>query len=164
MNKNTVADSEHARPATLIVGLGNPLRGDDGVGPRVVEELLRREIPSHVEVLDAGSGGLDLLHILKGRELAVVVDSARLGEDPGQFIRFTPSQVELAPRSFNPHHASLAEVMTLARALGQPLPRIVVFGIQAAKLDWGEGLSPAVENTIPKLIAAILREVSTLVD
>ncbi len=159
MNKNTVADDKHSRPATLIVGLGNPLRGDDGIGPRVVEELLQRELPDNVEVVDGGSGGLDLLQLLENREQAVVIDAARMGRDPGQFTRFTPEEVHLSPRSFSPHHASLVEVMTLAHALGLSLPQIIVFGVQPAKMDWGEGLSPNVENALPELIDAILQEI-----
>ena len=154
-----MADGGLSRPRTLVVGLGNPLRGDDGVGPRVVKELLQRELPSHVEVVDAGSGGMDLLHLLEGRNLAVVVDAARWGGDSGEVKRFNPRQVELSPRTFSPHHASLAEVLALANALGYTLPQMVVFGVQPSKIEWESGLSPAVESAIPHLIDAILKEI-----
>lgn len=158
MSKQTVGDGGLSRPATLVLGLGNPLRGDDGIGPRVVEELLRRDLPDHVEVVDGGSGGLSLLPTLEGWEHVIVVDSAQMGKSPGQFTRFTPRQVELSPRTFSPHYASLAEVLTLADALGRSLPQIIIFGVQPDNIDWEQGLSPAVEEAIPKVIRGILDE------
>lgn len=158
MNVKQAGDGERPRPATLVLGLGNPLRGDDGVGPRVVEELLRRELPANVEVVDGGSGGLTLLQTLEGWERAIVVDTAQMERNPGQFTRFTPQQAKLNPRTFSPHYASLAEVLTLATALDRTLPDIVIFGVQPDKIGWGEGLSQAVQKALPVLIDAILEE------
>ena len=82
--------------SVLVLGLGNPLRGDDGIGSRVVEELIRRGLPEGVTALDGGTGGLDLLQVLEGWERVVVVDAADVGREPGQFVRFTPDQARLA--------------------------------------------------------------------
>ena len=89
--------------SVLVLGLGNPLRGDDGVGPRVVEELTRRGLPDGVMTLDVRTGGLDLLHTLEGWKRVVAVDAADVGREPGQFVRFTPDQVRL------PHAANRSE-------------------------------------------------------
>ncbi|MGD2145919.1 MAG: hydrogenase maturation protease [Anaerolineae bacterium] len=147
-------------PATLVLGLGNPLRGDDGVGPRVVEELNHRGLPQGVTALDGGTGGLDLLIVLEQWERVVIVDAAELGREPGQFVRFTPDQVRLAAASstFTLHNAGLSEVLALAAALERDLPEIVVFGVQPAQIGWGEGLSPAVETALSGLSNAILNE------
>ncbi|HIQ00635.1 MAG TPA: hydrogenase maturation protease [Anaerolineales bacterium] len=146
--------------AILIVGLGNPLRGDDGIGPRVVAELRRRGLPEGVEAIDGGSGGLDLLRVIEGWGQVVVVDAADVGREPGQFVRFTPEEARLmeAPDRFSLHHASLAEALSLARALDHPLPPLVVFGVQPERIGWGEGLSPAVEEAISALVEAVLQE------
>jgi hydrogenase maturation protease len=143
-----------------IIGLGNPLRGDDGIGPRVIAELKCRGLPEGVAALDAGTGGLDLLHVLEGWERVVVVDAADLEWEPGQFARFTPDEVRLAGSAgaLSLHNAGLAEVLALADAVGQSLPEMVIFGVQPGKIDWGEGLSPAVEATLPDLIDAVLEE------
>ncbi len=147
---------------TVIIGLGNPLRGDDGVGPRVVAELRRRELPPGVEAVDGGTGGLDLLRMLEGWDRAVVVDAAEIGQEPGRFIRFTPGEPLLmeAKGRFSLHDAGLAEVLSLARVLGHPLPPLVIFGMQPERIGWGEGLSPAVEAAIPALVEAVLQEAS----
>jgi len=165
-------EREGVRSVVLVLGLGNPLRGDDGIGPRVVAELEDQELPEGVEVLDGGTGGLDLLQIMEGRDRVVIVDAAEVGGEcpgvaPGQFVRFTPDRVHLAGGAggapedgFSSHHAGLAEVLALAQALERPLPSIVVFGVQPKRVGWGEGLSPEVETRLPDLILAVLAEVN----
>ena len=144
-----------------MLGLGNLLRGDDGVGPRVVEELIHRGLPEGVTALDGGTGGLDLLQILEGWKQVVVVDAAGVGREPGQFVRFTPDEVRLAQATdgLSLHNAGLSETLALANALGQDLPEMVIFGIQPAKVGWREGLSPAVEAALPALTDAVIEEI-----
>ena len=153
-------ESDSSSFATLILGLGNPLRGDDGVGCRMVEELMHPELPPGVQVLDGGAGGLGLLDLMEGWERVVIVDAAEMGQKPGEFVRFTPADVRLASASdrFSLHHAGLSEVLALADALDRTLPEMVIFGVQPARVGWGEGLSPAVEAALPALIAAVLKE------
>jgi len=145
----------------LVLGLGNPLRGDDGVGPRVVAELLRRGLPDGVAAVDGGTGGLDLLHLLEGWEHAIIVDAAELGRKPGEFLRFTPEEAHLVGSlvSLSSHTAGLADALALARALGQTLPDIVIYGVQPERMDWQEGLSPAVEGALPEVVAAVVQDV-----
>jgi hydrogenase maturation protease len=149
-----------ARKRCLILGLGNPLRGDDGVGPRAVAELLRRGLPHGVEAVDGGTGGLDLLHLLEGWERAIIVDAAMLGRNPGEFLRFTPEEAHLVGSlvSLSSHTGGLADALALARALGRELPDIVIYGVQPERMDWEEGLSPAVEAAVPRLVEEILGE------
>lgn len=162
MTRRRETECETARSVVLVVGLGNPLRGDDGVGPRVVAELKRRSLPKGVEVLDAGAAGLDLLQLTEGWDRVVVVDAADVGKEPGQFVRFTHNQARLveADEPFSFHHAGLAEVLALARALDRHLPPIVIFGVQPRKVGWGEGLSTDLESGLPILVDAVLEEVS----
>jgi hydrogenase maturation protease len=153
----------------LVLGLGNPLRGDDGIGPRVVEQLKQRGLPMGVEALDAGVAGFDLLYLLAesragggdGPQRVIIVDAADVGLEAGQFARFTPEQVKLtgAAEGAGSHEAGLAETLALARALERPLPEIVVFGVQPGSLEWGAGLTAEVEAAVPLLVRAVLREI-----
>jgi hydrogenase maturation protease len=153
----------------LVLGLGNPLRGDDGIGPRVVEQLKQHGLPVAVEALDAGAAGLDLLYLLTepgaggghGPRRVIIVDAADAGLEAGHFARFTPEQAELmgAAEGAGSHEAGLAEVLALARVLERPLPEIVIFGVQPGSLEWGTGLTSKVEAAIPLLVGAVLREV-----
>ncbi len=167
-------------PTTLVLGLGNPLRRDDGVGPRAIEQLKSRGLPKDVIAQDGGTGGLDLIGMLEGQRVrgklariwdrVVIVDAADIDKRPGppegeaiapgQFVRFTADQVDLIAREdrFSFHHAGLAEVLALARALDQPLPPIVIFGVQPQDIGWGKGLSPAVEAGLPVLVDALHKE------
>ena len=157
-----VGESANERRPVLVLGLGNPLRGDDGVGPRVVKELARRGLPEGVTTLDGGTGGLNLLPMLEGWERVIVVDAAEMGRRPGEFVRFIPSDVRLASAldSFSLHHAGLSEVLALADALDRSLPELIIFGVQPADVGWGEGLSLAVERTLPALIDAVIAEMN----
>jgi hydrogenase maturation protease len=160
----------------LVLGLGNPLRGDDGVGPRLVEVIRKQGPPAGAEVLDVGVAGFDLLTLFgtprafggDGPRRVIIVDAADVGLEAGQYARFTPDQVEFAeaggPGSGAPalptaHQAGLAEALALARALERPLPEIVVYGVQPASLEWGAGLTAEVEAALPLLVESVLREV-----
>jgi hydrogenase maturation protease len=143
------------------------LRKDDGVGPRVIEELKARGLPEGVTALDGGTGGLDLLQVIEGWDDVVVVDAADVDAGtgqiaPGEFVRFTPEQARLrqSPHTFSLHHAGLAEVLALAHALDRTLPSIVVFGVQPRDVGWGEGLSPEIEARLPALVDAVLEQVN----
>ncbi|MEA3338391.1 MAG: hydrogenase maturation protease [Chloroflexota bacterium] len=151
-----------ANERMVVIGLGNPLRGDDGVGSRVVEELTHRGLPPGVEVLDGGAIGLGLLDLMEGWERVIIVDAAEMGREPGEFVRFTPADALLAsrPDSFSFHHAGLSETLALAEALGRTIPEMVIFGVQPAEVGWGEGLSQAVGAALPALIDAVLDEIN----
>lgn len=150
-------------PATLVVGLGNPLRGDDGVGVRVAQALAKQELPDGVEVVDGGTLGLGIVPLIEGRQRVILVDAAEVGRDPGEFTRFTLDEAHLlgTDQHLSVHDASLRDALQLAQVL-QVLPdKVVVFGVQPATTQWDRELSPQVEATLPELIAAVLSEAAT---
>jgi hydrogenase maturation protease len=146
---------------TLVLGLGNPLQGDDGVGCRVAQELERCELPDNVEVIDGGTPGLGLLNLFEGRTRVIIIDAAEMGLTPGEFRRFEPQDVTLTGSSnrFSLHRTGVIDALALARELNIELPQIVFFGVQPAIVDWNHTLSPAVHAAVPQVIAAVLNEV-----
>jgi hydrogenase maturation protease len=150
-------------PATLVVGLGNVLRGDDGVGVRVAQALMKRALPEGVTVVDGGTSGLGIVHLMEERTRVILVDAADMGEEPGQFVRFGLDEVELldGEEPLSVHAAGLRDALLLAKALGVLPDEVVVFGVQPATLEWRNGLSPEVEATLPSLIAAVFSEAAT---
>lgn len=146
----------------LILGLGNPLQADDGVGCRVIEALEGWELPPDVEALDGGTPGIGLLHLLEGCRRAIIVDAAEMGLPPGTIVRFRPDEVTLTGSAgrFSLHRTAVADALALAEALGEPLPEMVFYGVQPGRIGWGETLSPEVAAAVPQLVQAILREVS----
>lgn len=145
----------------LILGLGNPLQGDDGVGSRVAQVLERRALPDDVEVIDGGTPGIGLLNLLEGRARVIIIDAAEMGLQPGAFRRFEPQDVMLtgSKNRFSLHRTGVADALMLARELNIELPPIVFFGVQPAIVDWSDALSPAVQAAVPQVIEAVLTEV-----
>ena len=144
----------------LILGLGNPLLGDEGIGVRVVEELQGLELPDGVVVVEGGTTGLGLIGLMEGYERVIIVDAADMGHPPGRVVRFTPLEVQLktaeAPLSL--HQIGLEEVLALAEALEVAPAELVIIGIQPSQVEVGAGLSPEVERAIPQIIRIILDE------
>ncbi len=148
----------------LVLGLGNPLRGDDGVGCAVIQELARFSLPDSVEVMEGGTPGVGLLNLLQDRRHVIIVDAAEMGRAAGEWVRFSPEQVDLtvAARSLSLHAAGVAEAMALGDALRLPIPGVTIYGIQPECVDWGEGLSPLVLAVVPQVAEAITGQASIL--
>jgi len=144
----------------VILGLGNSLRGDDGVGPAVIEWLDRQELPVGVEAIDGGTSGLDIVSILMGRERAIIVDAANTGLEPGRWVRFTPEEAQLQANAttLSLHSAGLAEALALGAALNVLPPTIIIYGVQPQSLDWSSQLSAEVQAAVIEVGQAILRE------
>lgn len=144
----------------LVLGLGNPLQADDGIGCRVTETLEQRALPDDVEVMDGGTPGVGLINLFEGRQRVIIIDAAEMEREPGTMLRFRPEDVALtgSTQRFSLHRSGVADALSLARTLGIALPDIIVFGVQPARVDWSEVLSPAVQAVVPQVVDAILRE------
>jgi len=151
-----------SRRLILVLGVGNLLLGDEGVGIHAVRELEKRALPPQVDVVDGGTAGLNLLDLMKGYERVIIVDAVDAGEEPGTILRFTPQDVasdaQALPLSL--HQTEILKVLELATYLGRPLPPIIIYGIQPQAMDWSTGLSPALQARLSKLVDAILREIA----
>ncbi len=149
---------------TLVLGLGNPWRGDDGLGPAVIRWLQVRGLPPDVVAVDGGTPGLELVLTLAGYRRALIVDAANLGRTPGEWMRFTPAQARLRADGarLSVHAAGLAEALALGEALGTLPEEVVIFGVQPAGLDWQPGLSAEAEAVVPIVGQAVLQELEAL--
>jgi hydrogenase maturation protease len=144
----------------LILGLGNPLQGDDGVGCRVAQELEERTLPDDVEVMDGGTPGVGLLNLFEGRQRVIIVDAAEMGQAAGSAVCFRPQDVTLtgSAQRFSLHRSGVADALALAGELKLALPDIIVFGVQPGRVDWNDSLSPQVQAAVPQVIEAVLKE------
>ena len=144
---------------TLVLGLGNPILGDDGIGLRVAEAV-RASLPqgADIEVDTNYWGGLRLMERLVGYERAVVVDAICTGEHaPGTLLRLGPDDLPTR-RTAAAHDVTLPTALRLAAEMGLAMPsEIVILGIETQNiLDFGEELSPAVAAAIPAAVRAVL--------
>ena len=152
------------RKPVVVLGLGNPLMADEGIGVYLVERLRESAIESPaVDFVDAGTGGLSVLHQIEGRHKAIVIDCAFMDEPPGAIGRFMPEEVlstkVLAHQSV--HEADLMRTIAMARQLGQAPDQIVIFGIQPERVEPSLGLSRTLIERIDEYISAILHELES---
>jgi hydrogenase maturation protease len=145
-----------------VLGIGNPLVGDEGVGPRVAERLMERyRFPSNVEVMDAGTIGLGMLEIFRRTDVCVVVDAVDgTDEPPGTIVTMTPD--EMAPNQVlhSLHDMRLADVLQAADFAGV-LPEVRFLGVQIERMETlVTELTPAVEAVLPQVEVEVLRILS----
>ena len=146
----------------VVVGLGNVLLGDEGVGIRVVEALSKRTLPSWVEVISGGVAGHRLIEWLEDVHKAVIVDAAQMRKPPGTVVRFRPEEVtsRRAPARLSLHEGDLLGTLKLAESLGIRPREVVVYGVQPARMDPGMTLSPEVLRAVPDVVARVLEEMA----
>ncbi len=146
---------------TLILALGSPLRGDDGVGSAVLGCLPAAGLPSTVDTLDGGTPGLETALLLQAYRRVVIIDAADMGLAPGAWRRFTSHDAVLPPALHsNLHQAGLADALVLGEALGILPVEVIIYGIQPYSVDWSEELSTPVEAAVPGIAAAIVEEIT----
>ena len=162
---------------TLVIGLGNPILGDDGVGWRVVEEVAEKlsspqsPLPrgegekgeGDVEIDYASLGGLSLMERLTGFEHVILVDSIFTGTKPiGTVSYFALSELPdlTAGHSASAHDTSLRNALNVGRSMNIPLPKdedVMIVAIEAERVyDFSEKLSEPVENSVPKAVETVL--------
>jgi len=150
--------------SVLILGVGNTLAGDDGVGVRAVEGLAAGgDWPEGVRLLDVGVLGIDILAWIQPDEPVVILDAVHGGREPGTLHRLRLDEV--APPAGPPlslHELGIADVLQAARLMGRPL-RGTLIGVEPARVAaFTTGLSPAVAAALPALQAAAIREARLL--
>ncbi|MGA2503495.1 MAG: hydrogenase maturation protease [Anaerolineales bacterium] len=153
----------------LVIGLGNPILGDDGVGWRVVEEIARKTADRNdVEVDTASLGGLSLMERLTGYERVILVDSFFSGEKPiGTVSLFllTDLQDLSSGHTTAVHDTSLRNALNVGRSMNIFLPRdedVQIVAIEAENVyDFSETLSPPVEAAVPVAVEAVLQLINS---
>jgi hydrogenase maturation protease len=143
----------------LVVGCGNLLRGDDGVGPILVRHLWERGVPDGARLVDGGTAGMDVAFQMRRAERVVIVDASATGAAPGTIYRVPADElVELPPlQGLHTHSFRWDHAIAFARwALAEDCPEdITVFLIEAANVALGADLSEPVDAAMEKVIAMI---------
>jgi hydrogenase maturation protease len=141
-----------------IVGVGNLLLMDEGVGVHVVQELERRHLPSNVLVIDGGTSP-DALAYASEVDKLVIVDAVRGGGEPGTVYRLTPDDIDESDRNpLSLHEWDLMDSLKLSRYWTEDI-EVVIIGVEPAQMEWGMDLSPEVQARLPRIVEVVLREV-----
>ncbi len=143
---------------TIVLGLGNPLMGDEGIGIKLIEMLQSAsgDFPE-ADFVDAGTGGMSLLHLIAGRKKAIIIDCAHMGETPGTIKQFTPDQVKTVKQltHLSLHEVDIIKVIDLARQLGECPEEIVFFGIEPETVTQQMELSDILTSRLSQYIETI---------
>jgi hydrogenase maturation protease len=145
---------------TLVLGLGNPILGDDGVGPRVAAALEGR-LGEDVTVVEAGLAGLDLLDLLAGYDRAIIIDAIQTKDGrPGDIYRLDIGAFAATRHAASPHDVNLATAIELGKRLGLALPQIEILAVEAADVNgFSEECSPEVAAAVPACVEIIVNEI-----
>jgi len=151
----------HTMPETLVIGLGNAFRGDDGIGLVVARRLRRLTLPG-VSVLEQSGEGAALLEAWSAADQVIVVDAVSSGDQPGAIHRLEvddqPLPVYFSGRST--HAFGLAEAVELARRLDRLPASLIIYGIEGQSFALGADLSPEVKAAAETLIKQLAQDLN----
>lgn len=144
---------------TVILGLGNVLLADEGVGVHVAHLLRRGDLPADVEVVDGGTGGFELIAHVQGTSKVIIVDCFKVDAAPGSLVRLTLEDLSLErPSPFSVHEGGVRDLLLHIRSLS-PAPEVAIIGVVPAVTDrLTMSLSAAVTSALPRIVSAVLDE------
>ena len=144
----------------VVLGIGNTILSDEGLGVRVVEHLLRDyAFPEGVQCIDGGTSGMELIEDLSNLDLLIVIDVIKAGVPKGQLIRIAGTDVPVFFRKkLSPHQIALPDVLASLEFLGTAPKDIVVLGVEPESLELGTELTAGVAACLPMLTEAAVAE------
>lgn len=149
----------------LVMGIGNTLLRDEGVGVYAVRELEAMSWPEGVEFVDGGIFSQDLFHIYQDYEMLVVLDCVKAGGEPGTLHRLEEADLARASRkAVGVHDFGMLDSLLFAEVLGGRRPRLLVLGVEPGAIEYGEGLTPPVAEALPALARAAEAELRAILD
>jgi hydrogenase maturation protease len=157
----------------LVLGLGNILLADEGVGVHVARQLAKHTLPAHVEVMDGGTAALDVLLLVRDVEKLVVVDALRAGKKPGTVYvaRFAGGQESKLEEHFarqdassiSLHQIGLLDALSAAKRVSDGPEEIVIIGVEPAKIDCSLQLTDEIAHKVPQIMDIVLKEIKDAV-
>lgn len=146
----------------LVLGVGNILMQDEGVGVRALEWLQARYASPEVEMIDGGTMGLDLLHYLQDIEHLLILDAIEAGKAPGEMVTITADEVPaFLSMKISPHQIGVQDLLATAQLMGYTPPEVMILGVQPDWLRVGLELSPAATTQVEPLARLALLQLET---
>ena len=144
----------------LILGVGNLLLSDEGIGVHVAQRMMHMELPPEVQVVEGGTDGFGLANVIVQADRMILIDAVKGGGQPGSMYRFDLEDCSPYPDIYKTsvHQISILEVINLSSLIGST-PHTTIIGVEPACIEMGMELSPPVEAKIPKVIQMIKEEV-----
>ncbi len=149
---------------TLVLGVGNVLLMDEGVGVRALNELKRRySFSDDIEFLDGGTAGIELLRHIQNRDHLIIIDAMTCDQPPGTVVRLEGEDVPKAFRiRISPHQLGLSDLLAAAMLTDDLPEKLILFGVEPESIDIGLELTGTVEASLDKLIEAVADELRSM--
>ncbi|MBI2389156.1 MAG: hydrogenase maturation protease [Deltaproteobacteria bacterium] len=146
-------------PKVVVLGVGNLLMADEGVGVRCAQAV-ERVVPPHVRVIDGGTSTHELLEDLEDLDLLIIVDAVASGRAPGAIVRLEDGSIPSAfSNKLSPHQHGINDLLATLRLLGRAPRRVVLLGVEPKRVALDLELSPEIAAALPALIARVVREI-----
>jgi hydrogenase maturation protease len=146
---------------TLVLGIGNLLMGDEGIGVHAVREMELLPVPSHVRVLDGGTGGFHLLSLFQEYDPIIVIDATMDSQPEGHVQLRRPRYASEFPRTLSAHDIGLRDLLESATLLG-PLPELFLVTVSIKTLQGlSTDLSPNIKDSIPTVLQTVMKILDT---
>ena len=144
----------------LIIGIGNPYRGDDAVGLRIAQDI-KKKSPDHVNVIEQSGDGISLMDSWKDADAVILIDAVHSGAKPGTIHRLDAHTQPIPAKFFHysTHAFGVAEAIELARALKQLPPLFIVYGIEGKCFEAGIELSLEVEKSAQEVVKRVQQDI-----
>jgi hydrogenase maturation protease len=146
-----------------VIGVGNEIMSDEGIGVHVIRELHKLNLPPGVELIEGGTDGFGLINVIFEADRLIVIDSLKGGNKPGTIYKFDIKDAPNCPDIFKTsvHQIGILEVIHLSRLIGKT-PATTVIGIEPESLRFGMELTTAIKEKIPKIMDLIFKEINEL--
>ena len=143
---------------TVIIGIGNILFQDDGVGVHVIKQLENEMLPSTIELVDGGTSTLDMLGFFLDYKKVIVVDCLRAGLKPGTIYKIKPEDIQnYKKENLSIHDVQILDVVKMAKMMNK-YPEVVIFGIEPQKISLELEMTEIMVSKIPEIILNIKKE------
>jgi hydrogenase maturation protease len=143
-----------------IVGLGNILIKDEGIGVWIVRELKKRNLPQGIEIIDGGTASLDIFLSMKNIHKLIIIDALKGGGKPGTVYRLYPRDL-LATSEFSVslHQMNVFDALSIAKKIRKIPQETVIIGVEPKEIDWGLGVTSDIKRKFPEITDIVLEEI-----
>lgn len=149
-----------------IIGIGNPLRKDDGLGIYLLEKLRKqnKKLPKNIDLLDGGTGGMNLLHILPSYKKILIIDAVNFNKNPGETKLFRLEDIQNPKESISlsTHEKDFKKILKLSEELDELPNSVYIFGIQPKEISFGQGFSEIIEKNIDNIFNILVSQIGKL--
>jgi hydrogenase maturation protease len=161
MPKNPDTPTPHNLKKTTVLGVGNLLLSDEGVGVHVVKRLMQMALPPGVGVIDGGVSGLGLVGVVAGTDRLIIIDAVKGGGPPGSIYRFEIEDLAQYPctSQMSVHEIGVRDVLRLSGLVGQA-PKTTIIGLEPKSMEMGMELTPEIQAKVPRVIELIFDELN----